>query len=221
MLCPHKNCGVTFHDAFGPFSLTSNNMLGMKNGRAMRWQGLQMECPACHRPIIYLCYSVPQEGGQTFKLLAYPVDAEFGDAASEVPGHLAEDYNEAAKVMSLSPKASAALSRRCLQALLRDQGFDHKDLAPAIQALLDAKTLPSTLAANVDAIRNVGNFAAHPMKDSNTGEILPVEEHEAEWNLEVLEGLFDFYYVQPAKDAARRAAINAKLAAAGKPPLKT
>ncbi len=46
------------------------------------------------------------------------------------------------------------------------------------------------------------------MKDTNSGAILPVEPHEAEWNLEVLEGLFDYFYVQPAKDKLRRAAIG-------------
>lgn len=41
-------------------------------------------------------------------------------------------------------------------------------------------------------MRNIGNFAAHPLKDTSTGEILPVEAGEAEWNLETLEALFDF-----------------------------
>ena len=58
------------------------------------------------------------------------------------------------------------------------------------------------------------------MKDTNSGAILPVEPHEAEWNIEVLQGLFDYYYVQPAKDSARRAVLNGKLQAAGKPPIK-
>jgi hypothetical protein len=138
-----------------------------------------------------------------------------------VPSVLRADFDEAALVLPFSAKASAALSRRCLQALLRDRGFTQKDLANAIQALLDSRQLPSGLADNVDLIRNVGNFAAHPMKDTNTGAILEVEPHEAEWNLEVLEGLFDFFYVGPAKDAQRRAAYNAKLAQAGKPAMKS
>ena len=81
-------------------------------------------------------------------------------------------------------------------------------------------TLPSDLAANVDAVRHVGNFAAHPMKSQHTGDIVDVEEGEAEWLLDVLEGLFDFYYVAPAQAASKRAALNAKLASLGKPPLK-
>jgi len=63
----------------------------------------------------------------------------------------------------------------------------------------------------------VGNFAAHPIKDTNTGAITDVEEGEAELLIETLESLFDFAFVQPAKWAASKAAINAKLSAAGKP----
>ncbi len=77
------------------------------------------------------------------------------------------------------------------------------------------------LAHNVDAIRHVGNFAAHPMKSTTSGSIVDVEDGEAEWLLDVLEELFDYYYVAPVKAAARRTALNAKLAAMGKPQLKT
>jgi hypothetical protein len=39
--------------------------------------------------------------------------------------------------------------------------------------------------------------------------------------LDVLEGLFDFYFVQPAAAQKRRDALNQKLAGAGKPALKS
>jgi hypothetical protein len=57
----------------------------------------------------------------------------------------------------------------------------------------------------------VGNFGAHPMKNANAGEILEVEPHEAEWNLDALEGLFDFYLVGPARAQAKIDGLNAKL----------
>jgi len=47
-----------------------------------------------------------------------------------------------------------------------------------------------------------------------------VEPDEAEWNLNVLEQLFDFYYVQPARAKKIRDALNAKRKAAGKSPMK-
>jgi hypothetical protein len=69
-------------------------------------------------------------------------------------------------------------------------------------------------------MRNIGNFAAHPNKSKSSGEVVPVELHEAEWNLDVLESLFDFYFVQPARAKARRDALNKKLADTGKGPMK-
>jgi hypothetical protein len=140
----------------------------------------------------------------------------------DVPDEFSADYKEACDVITISEKASAALSRRCLQHLLREKaGIKKGDLANEIQQILDSKRLPSHLADNLDAVRNVGNFSAHPMKSTNTGEILDVEPGEAEWLLEVLEGLYDFYFIEPAKSQRRRDALNKKLAEAGKPPLKT
>ena len=134
---------------------------------------------------------------------------------------IASDYAEACLVLADSPKASAALSRRALQHLLWDKaGTKQKDLADAIQEVLDSKQLPSHLARDLDAVRNIGNFGAHPLKSTSTGEIIDVEPGEAEWNLDVLEGLFDFYFVQPAVSAQKRTALNKKLQDAGKPPMK-
>jgi hypothetical protein len=73
----------------------------------------------------------------------------------------------------------------------------------------------------VDAVRNVGNFAAHPLKETQTGAILDVEPGEAEWLLDVLEGLFDFAFVQPAKAREARERLNEKLQTAGKPAMKS
>jgi hypothetical protein len=82
-----------------------------------------------------------------------------------------------------------------LQAILRDQGYAQRDLAQQIDALLGeqdpAKAIPTALRQTVDAIRNFGNFSAHPVTDQTTLEIIPVEPHEAEWCLEILEEMFD------------------------------
>lgn len=94
------------------------------------------------------------------------------------------------------------------------------DLAKEIDEVIGSGKLPSHLSDAIDGIRNIGNFAAHPIKVTASGEILPVEPGEAEWTLDVLEGLFDFYFIQPALLVTRRAALTAKLASAGKPPVK-
>ena len=122
-------------------------------------------------------------------------------------------------VFPKSKKASAALARRCLQFTLTTKGgAKSKDLASQIDEVIGS--LPSVLADNVDAIRQVGNFAAHPIKSTSSGEIVDVEEGEAEWLLDVLEDLFEHFYVAPARAASRRDALNQKLSDAGKPSLK-
>jgi hypothetical protein len=136
----------------------------------------------------------------------------------EVPTHIAQDYSEAAAVFPISAKASAALSRRCMQAVLREAGQAHTgDLNKQIEELLP--TLPAYLGDQLHAVRHIGNFAAHPMKSTITGSILDVEPGEAEWNLDVLDDLFDHYYVKPARERSRREDLNNKLREAGKPQL--
>ncbi|MDB6122745.1 MAG: hypothetical protein JWQ71_1738 [Pedosphaera sp.] len=94
------------------------------------------------------------------------------------------------------------------------------DLFGEIDQVLKTGHLPTHISESIDAIRNIGNFAAHPIKSKSTGEIVPVEPGEAEWNLDVLELLFDFYFVQPAVIKKKRAALDAKLKDVGKHPMK-
>jgi hypothetical protein len=101
-----------------------------------------------------------------------------------------------------------------------DRTLQPNDLINEIQQIIDSGTLPSHIAEAIDAVRNIGNFAAHPMKSQRTGEILPVDPTEAEWNLEVLEALFDFYCVQPALTKRKKDALNLKLQEIGKKPMK-
>ena len=138
----------------------------------------------------------------------------------EVPAAIREDYDEAVLVLNDSSKASAALSRRCLQTLLREvAGVKKGDLVAEIEEITKRGTLPATLSGNLTALRVIGNFAAHPQKSTTTGEILPVEPEEALWNLEVLEGLFEILCVAPARNQARKDELNKKLREAGKPEL--
>lgn len=138
--------------------------------------------------------------------------------ACRVPDPYRKDFGEAAAVLSLSPKASAALSRRTLQAVLRDKaGTKARDLFDQIEEVIASGKLPSHIADDLHAVRNIGNFATHEIKSKVTGAIVDVEVGEAEWNLDVLESLFDFYFVEPTKAAQRKAALNKKLQEAGKP----
>jgi len=150
-----------------------------------------------------------------------PLSSSRPPVPTEVDEEFASDYREACLILAFSPKASAALGRRCLQNVLREKaGVKKSDLAKEIQQVIDERTLPSHLAESIDAIRNIGNFAAHPIKSTSTGEIVDIEVGEAEWILDVLESLFDFYFVQPAILKMKRDALNKKLSDSGKPLMK-
>ena len=174
------------------------------------------ECPNCKRPIIFLCTMAPPTNDLVIPIWPFLNDRPL--CPPEVPPHIAEDYQEACLVLEISPKASAALSRRCLQNLLHDVAGvrSGKKLDEEIKEVVNGGKLPSYIAESIQAIRHIGNLAAHPDENKNTGEIMPVEPHEAKWSLDILESLFDFYYVQPVRDAQKRAALNAKFQEAGK-----
>jgi hypothetical protein len=139
----------------------------------------------------------------------------------EVPELYRKEFEEAAGVITISPKASAAISRRLLQHVLREEAKVKKsDLSKEIDEFISRKDVPSYLSQAVDAVRNIGNFAAHPLKETNTGEVVNVENGEAEWLLDVLESMFDFLFVQPVRLAQRKTSLNQKLVAIGKPPMK-
>lgn len=152
------------------------------------------------------------------KATIYPKQSATKPLSPEIPKEFSDDFSEAVLVCDISPKSSAALSRRLLQRVL-NQRFNvaKRNLQQEIQEFITTLTPPTHVAKQLDAVRHVGNFAAHPLKDTNTGEITDVEEGEAELLIETLESLFDFAFVQPAKWAASKTAINAKLKAAGKP----
>jgi hypothetical protein len=206
MQCPH--CLKHFHESW-----TYKSVVNEKN---KIWGIGSTICAACGRPILALGELVRIQGPAGLDLVpntptfffAYPKAISRSPLPPEVPPEFAADYLEACLVLPDSEKASAALSRRCLQHLLREQvGVKKDDLAKEIQHVLDSKQLPGHLAEDLDAIRHIGNFAAHPMKATHSGVILDVEPHEAEWLLNLLEGLFDFYLVQPARAKAKRDAM--------------
>jgi Domain of unknown function (DUF4145) len=109
-----------------------------------------------------------------------------------IPIPLINDYEEAAKIVELSPKASATLSRRCLQGIIRDfWGISKSRLVDEINAIED-KVDPLTW-KSIDAVRKVGNIGAHMEKDINL--IIDVEPSEANLLLNLIEMLFEEWYI--------------------------
>ena len=81
--------------------------------------------------------------------------------------------------------------------------------------MLDVQVLPPYLAKEIDAVRVVGNNAAHPTKNDITGEIVDVTPGEAEATIDAVESLLEFCFAAPARQAERAAALDEKLTQAG------
>lgn len=109
-----------------------------------------------------------------------------------IPEQLREDYAEACLIRDKSPKASATLSRRCLQGMIRDFWNIKKGrLVDEIEALQD-KVDSATWQA-IDSVRHVGNIGAHMEKDVNL--IIDVEPEEAGLLIWLIETLFQEWYI--------------------------
>ncbi|MBP9019446.1 MAG: DUF4145 domain-containing protein [Bacteroidales bacterium] len=218
MKCPH--CLVEIYP--------NSKRVGIGTDKDGSWYIEVTQCPGCNKNSYYLvCYELRTNPGGTSKEvtkstnLIYPKGTNRYPVPLEVPADFSKDYIQSCLVLSDSPMASAALSRRCLQHILRDKlKIKKSDLAKEIQEVIDNALLPADLLESIDAIRNIGNFAAHPIKSQSSGEIVDVEPGEAEWNLDVLEMLFDYLFVRPEIVKKKKLALNAKLSDAGKPNMK-
>lgn len=139
-----------------------------------------------------------------------------------IPVALREDYEEACLVRDFSPKAAATLARRCLQGMIRDFcGITKKRLIDEITALREAiadGTAPRDVSSDsveaIDHVRTIGNIGAHMESDVNV--IIPVEAEEAQVLIELIEMLFEEWYVERQTRRERLARIAA-IASSKKP----
>ena len=132
-----------------------------------------------------------------------------------IPLVLREDYKEACLIRDLSPKASATLARRCLQGMIRDFcGIAKASLSEEIQALrklIDEGAAPAGVSAEsvdaIDHVRGLGNIGAHMEK--NIDHIVAVDPAEAQLMIDLIESLFEEWYVEKDRRVKRFKAIAA------------
>lgn len=131
-----------------------------------------------------------------------------------VPRPIREDYQEACLIRDLSPKASATLSRRCLQGILRDfWKVKPGRLVDEIAQVKD-KVDPITWEA-IEAVRKLGNIGAHMEKDIDV--IVDVDPNEAALLIGLVETLLKEWYVARAERQARMGAVIAAAASKKSP----
>lgn len=130
-----------------------------------------------------------------------------------IPVSIRRSYYEACRIVHLSPTASAALARRCLQGMIRDfwQVPDSKrgNLGAEISYIKD-RVDPTTFQAILD-VRSIGDIGAH--MDKFVDQIVDIEPDEAELLIELIETLFKDWYVQKHERTARNAKLTGVVAA--------
>jgi hypothetical protein len=122
---PH--CGVAFHDEWA-----STVIRRPSEKDKTVWSSEVTRCPACREETIRLLrhdLKSVNEYQVRLDFRVYPRTTHRKPIRGELPSEIKEDYEEACMVLPSTNKASAALSRRCLQAILRGQGYPQKDLA--------------------------------------------------------------------------------------------
>jgi len=107
-------------------------------------------CRACRVPAIWID-----------KSLAYPLQRLHLPPNDDLPDDIRADYEEAARIVFLSPRGTASLLRLCVQKLCIHLGEKGKDIDKDIASLVE-KGLPETMQQALDAVRVIGNEAVHP-----------------------------------------------------------
>ena len=132
-----------------------------------------------------------------------------------IPAPILQDYREACLIRELSPKASATLSRRCLQGIIRDFWKVSKSrLLDEIDGISE-KVDPMTWKA-IDGVRTLGNIGAHMEKDINV--VVDVDPDEAGLLIGLIETLITEWYVGRFEREQRMTAVIAAAGAKKTPP---
>ncbi|WOS64602.1 DUF4145 domain-containing protein [Sinorhizobium fredii] len=110
-------------------------------------------------------------------------------------------------------KASATLSRRCLQGMIRD--FCEISKARLIDEInelkkrfdngVGVKGVSEESFVAIDAIRKIGNIGAHMERDINV--IVDVDPDEAKILIELIEDLFEEWYIARQRRQERFAKV--------------
>lgn len=148
-----------------------------------------LKCPKCKEITIDIVGEGSQFENQTMHFYPQSLAKKFPDY---IPDSIRNDYEEAYAILELSPKASATLSRRCLQGMVRDfWKVSGSSLFSELDQISD-RVEPSTVPV-LSALRQLGNIGAHPEKDVNL--IVEVTSDEAKQLLRFIELLMKDWYI--------------------------
>jgi hypothetical protein len=133
---------------------------------------------------------------------------------------LASDYEEAVAILDVSHRMSAVLARSILADLLAQYaGCTEYGLNDQINTFIADAGRPTEIRELLHYLREIADLSAHT-KTNDQLERIPISREEADWTLTIVERLFDYFIVAPAKADKLKTGMDAKLADAGRKPIK-
>lgn len=148
------------------------------------------KCPACAKISVSIYGRGEQFSDKEMWFYPNSTAKQFPDY---IPQAIRQDYEEACAILSLSPKSSATLLRRCLQGMISDfWGINKNKLKDAIDELKGK--IPAKQWDVIDGIRRIGNIGAHMEKDISL--IVDIDAGETEKLIKLIELLLQQWYVE-------------------------
>lgn len=180
--CPHCHRHTSLTPAPVKFksghSEYTSGAFWTKNNQETWWIGV---CNACDKPVLVL------NKGERVYPAPLPKPSE-----QDIPDGIRADLDEAKKCFSAGAyRAAAVMARRTIQVAATDKGATSDRLVTQIHDLKQAGKITADLKEWADAVRWIGNDAAHP-----TGS--PVTQDDAEDVLHLAEQFLHVLYVAPA-----------------------
>ena len=236
MLCPY--CGfqipklwreLTYINVHGTIGELRKHIVAVSGIWPQRWMDFHtfwMACPNenCKGVIVKVDrdHMVKSKHGMAPTLsrrdswFAVPKKAGLPVVDGSVPEHYRRDYLEAWSILEDSPRMSAVLSGKIIADLLKEycQYEDH-NLSTRIKRFIEDDSHPNTLKEDLEYGREIRNFSTHTML-SGEGNVIDVGKEEAEWTLEIVAELFNYFIVGPERSKKRRENMDKKIEEAGR-----
>lgn len=156
---------------------------------------LFFKCPSCDTVSIKV-EGIGEQFKEGFSKNIYP-SSKAKIFPNYIPESIRQDYEEAFEIIDLSPKASATLSRRAIQGIIRNKfnlkGCKSNNLVDEIKFIQNQVAPDINRAFN--NLRQIGNIGAHPENDISV--IVDIEPGEAQKLILFVELLIKELYINP------------------------
>lgn len=124
---------------------------------------------------ISLCFNCNEIAIWAGASMAWPIQNNAPAPNPDLPSDVRLDFDEAGRIMQLSPRGAAALLRLAIQKLCKELGGKGKNIDEDIAALVKGG-LDARIQKALDIVRVIGNEAVHPGQIDLRDDVATAEE---------------------------------------------